>query len=598
MEHTPSAPRDEVRTFWVGPPLSHYEILSLKSFVAAGAKVFLYSDATDLAVPEGVELRSAAEILPDEMSAAHSAEGQVGRVRQSDLFRYAMMEKFGSWYADLDVICLQDRLPGTDTYFAADGDVSLNTAILKFPPASDFLRDLLAEARRVLATAPDTGTSFRDRKIIGAPLLKKYVDRHGLGHFGRPISAAYEIPSYDILSFFDPSRREEVQSRLAGRDFVHLWNEAWNLLRIPRRLGPPRGSFLETLFERFDVAFPDRARLEYEAIESWVREHRLVKDICDAVGSPAVTAKTIDEFAARVRLRGWRPAARDYAYLDFSESKPQELPSLPKTGDPQVVRTFWHGETIGPYQQLCLKSFADHGHTVEVFSYGAGQDFPDWLVARNAAEILPAGKVLVPMQQSGQIAIHADLLRYALLEKLGGWWIEPDVVLMQPDLPPGDIMFAGAPNVFGQVPTTVLRFPPRHPLMTKALADTVSLGETVDKWGGAGAALLTALLAGQGLRQNVAFESLGPVTWLSVPDLFDPAMTDELTGKCASTRFLHLQGDVWRRAGVPQVLAPPEGSLLDLLLSRHAIDHAFGGRMEFGQLNRWIRHMYRAANVQ
>src|ERR1700734_658922 len=37
------APRPEVRLFWTGPPLSPYEELSLRSFIAAGARVLLYA---------------------------------------------------------------------------------------------------------------------------------------------------------------------------------------------------------------------------------------------------------------------------------------------------------------------------------------------------------------------------------------------------------------------------------------------------------------------------------------------------------------------------------------------------------------------------
>ena len=59
--------REEVRTFWTGPVLSYYEILSLKSFVATGARVFVYSYEKDLEVPDGAELVDAAEILSGEV---------------------------------------------------------------------------------------------------------------------------------------------------------------------------------------------------------------------------------------------------------------------------------------------------------------------------------------------------------------------------------------------------------------------------------------------------------------------------------------------------------------------------------------------------
>ena len=32
-------------------------------------------------------------------------------------------------------------------------------------------------------------------------------------------------------------------------------------------------------------------------------------------------------------------------------------------------QTFWHGSPLSPYQQLCLKSFVDHGHELTLYSY-------------------------------------------------------------------------------------------------------------------------------------------------------------------------------------------------------------------------------------
>ena len=62
-EQQPSGP-PEVRVFWTGPPLSPYELLSLQSFVHAGARVFLYSTTKTLRVPDGVELLDVRELWP------------------------------------------------------------------------------------------------------------------------------------------------------------------------------------------------------------------------------------------------------------------------------------------------------------------------------------------------------------------------------------------------------------------------------------------------------------------------------------------------------------------------------------------------------
>src|SRR3569623_1790835 len=116
MENPPPHSRDEVRFIWAGPPLSFYETLSLRSFLSVGARVILYSYEKSLAVPEGVELRDANEVLPVNILERYNTGHADAWSRHSDLFRYVMLEKFGGWYADLDIICLADHLPPDEMY--------------------------------------------------------------------------------------------------------------------------------------------------------------------------------------------------------------------------------------------------------------------------------------------------------------------------------------------------------------------------------------------------------------------------------------------------------------------------------------------------
>jgi hypothetical protein len=43
---------------------------------------------------------------------------------------------------------------------------------------------------------------------------------------------------------------------------------------------------------------------------------------------------------------------------------------------------------------------------------------------------------------------------------------------------------------------------------------------------------------------------------------------------------------------VPQRLAPPEESLLDVLFTTHNFTPWFSGHLAFDEVNRWIQHMY------
>ena len=55
---------------------------------------------------------------------------------------------------------------------------------------------------------------------------------------------------------------------------------------------------------------------------------------------------------------------------------------------------------------------------------------------RNAREILDRDVALYEHEFDGlSVSLHSNHFRYALLERLGGWWIDTDVMLLAPSLP-------------------------------------------------------------------------------------------------------------------------------------------------------------------
>jgi hypothetical protein len=592
MNSTLPPQRQEVRAFWTGPSLSLYEQLSLTSFVAAGARVQLFSYEPDLVVPDGVELVDANELLPGPVHQFRHASGDKSLALHSDLFRYVAIEKFGGWYVDVDVICVGQSLPDDEVYIARQTEQVINGAVMKFPAHSALMTTAIREARRLL---PQTAmeSSHEARVLIGPTLMTRLLAEFDLESKVQPRSRAYEIGYDEILAMFDPASCERLQSRVADSDFIHLWNEVWRWIRIPKSYGPPEGSYLDGLFRRFGLRVSPQARLSYGALTDWFREHRLLQDIKYRLGDDRLPADAMD------RLSGWfetNYGRRADMAADDAPPPPAPLP-LAATAAPQVVQTFWHGKMIGAYQLLCLKSFADRGHQVEVFSYDADLRFPGWIELRPAAEILPRDEVLRPLPD-GRVAIHGNLFRYAVLHARGGWWIDPDVVLLKPDLPDEKLFFGGL-DVFHGTSTGVLRFPKGHAIIKAALEQTRALGDTIGEWERAGAMLLTDLIRQNGMHATLrARAPLGPVSWFEVPDLFDPAKCAEIEARCASARFLQLHDEVWRRAGVPHRLGPPEGSVLDVLFKQHSVADWFSERIDCDELNRWVRHMHESIAIR
>jgi hypothetical protein len=255
------------------------------------------------------------------------------------------------------------------------------------------------------------------------------------------------------------------------------------------------------------------------------------------------------------------------------------------TESAETIRTFWHGGVPSPYQLLSFKSFADRGCRVEVFSYDPSVHLPRWIARRDAAEVLPAERVLRFLPAHGRFAVNVDLFRYALLAKFGGWWVDPDVVLLADGLPSHEIFLARA-DEFGMLSTAALRFPPQHPVMLIAEEFAAANASETGNWQNAAAPYLTALAERHGLSSLCQGATTAvPVPRSDVAALFDPSQDERLAAQVGEATFLDLHYDVWLQAGVPVISGPPVGSLLHRLLQRHDVgDVGDGTRMNYGNL--------------
>ncbi|MEM7645039.1 MAG: hypothetical protein AAF366_21380 [Pseudomonadota bacterium] len=146
----------EIVTFWTGAPLSFVERLCLKSFVDVGHPITLYTyDPLD-DVPDGVETRDAAEIMPrPETFVCHPRTGSPAP--HADRFRYNLLkQRPGVIWADTDAYCLRPFEP-KDGYFFGYCDANqtlINNGVLALPADSPALDELIAYTRDEYAILP------------------------------------------------------------------------------------------------------------------------------------------------------------------------------------------------------------------------------------------------------------------------------------------------------------------------------------------------------------------------------------------------------------------------------------------------------------
>lgn len=252
-------------TFWSSAPLTYVEQLCLKSALVVGHSVDLYSYDQNLAVPPGIVVRDAADIVPrDSTTFRHLS---LRPALFSDLFRYAGFKRgLGTWI-DADVILLRDIAGLGDHVFGWQDETIINGAILKLPPDSPFFAhvDKLVNARVPMPAYWGAAKRFKqlaracvglqypieklEGGIVGPRALTHFALANRWAGFAQPVDVFYPIHHKKASVVFDP--HFDVESRFSPRTrTIHLWNAR---IRAKKLLPPPPGSFIARMCERHGV---------------------------------------------------------------------------------------------------------------------------------------------------------------------------------------------------------------------------------------------------------------------------------------------------------------------------------------------------------
>lgn len=244
-------------TLWIGARLGPVERACLRSALRHRHRVALYCYAPPDGVPAGIELRDAAEILPAGAIVYHRG-GSPSLF--SNRFRYELLRRgLGTWI-DCDLYFVAPLSELGEVVMGEQGGGTINGAVLRLPPASPMLAELLAlfdersvppwlawrariAARLRLTTTGRSGIARMPWGSAGPEALTWLARAHGIAGQAQPASRFYPVPWTDAAWLLDPARPLET---VVGPDTVavHLWNE-W--LRGLDLAAAPPGSFAARL---------------------------------------------------------------------------------------------------------------------------------------------------------------------------------------------------------------------------------------------------------------------------------------------------------------------------------------------------------------
>jgi hypothetical protein len=221
------------------------ERLSLRSFVAHGHEVWLWTYGDVGEVPAGVVRKQGEEILPASRIFRYRDFDTVAGF--SNLFRYALLLARGGTWSDSDVVCLRPLpdapylIPSEDHH---DGGVQRANCVLRAPAGSDFLRLLRDRSFAVPPAEMEWGQT--------GPKLVHSVAA-GLGLPWLQVRAFCPVPYFRwerLATAVHPAQGGSALDLTEDSFGVHLWHELWR--RAGRTLAQAEpGSLAAALLRRY-----------------------------------------------------------------------------------------------------------------------------------------------------------------------------------------------------------------------------------------------------------------------------------------------------------------------------------------------------------
>ena len=408
-----------IASWWTGWRMSWIEQLCLRSFVAKGHKVILYTNGEVDNVPEGVEQRPDTEIWnPGKLityQGSHLSHLKGSPALHTDLFRYHLLQKTDYIWADTDAYCHQ-QFPNRKWIVARDEPhptAWINGGVLRLPKYSRTL-DLLVKTylnqdgeypiirwkskknrflqklRRKLGLG--IHVSKLDWATPGPISLRKYLEMTGEISHAMPWNTLYPLSFYNSHFIFE--NENDFSKRLADNCLsVHLYTTHLSTNYNHLTVHPPKNSWL------------------------LARAHELGID-------PTRAPETM-------KLK-----PRSQTIISAPKNKNEIL----------TVASWWHGWRMSWIEQLCLLSYVAQGHKVILYTNGEVDNVPQGVEQRPDTEIWNPGKIITYEgdwpPHKGSPALHTDLFRYHLLHKTDYAWVDTDAYCHQ--------RFPNQPWLFGE----------------------------------------------------------------------------------------------------------------------------------------------------
>ena len=239
------------------------------------------------------------------------------------------------------------------------------------------------------------------------------------------------------------------------------------------------------------------------------------------------------------------------------------------------IQSMWVGNEISKIERLSMQSFLSNGMDYTLYVYNDVNNVPDGVKIDDANKILHESEVTTYKKGPGKgsYAGFADYFRWALMHKVGGAWIDTDVICIKnfsvsKNKVAGEMVTEG--NFWAS--TQFLHFDTKNKLMEDLFLHCKSMDCGDIEWGDIGPKLINDKIKEANLESYILpANNINANPWWKWKDILDPekkASLMELSEK-QDVFCMHLWNEMWRRDGIDKNSEPPSGSFLEHLFERY-----------------------------
>lgn len=244
-----------IASLWIDGPLGWLEIACLSSFARLGHEVILFTYGTVPNAPEGVTVRDAREIWPNDTVIVHGKAGSPAI--HADIFRAVMVANTDLVWVDTDVIALRPFPASLEWFLGYEMPGKLSNAVMGAPRSAKAIQKLaqaLTEPYPVPAWFNDKGQKeFQRRREDGLPVnwaevpwgatgpqaLTYFATETGEIQHAQPEKVFFPVSFKSRKMLVDAKYQEELDRRLQDEEVlaVHLysrWMRKFTAGKLPK----------------------------------------------------------------------------------------------------------------------------------------------------------------------------------------------------------------------------------------------------------------------------------------------------------------------------------------------------------------------------